>query len=601
VNPLRPSHAPLRRLTTATGRLGLPVLVFVLATALRCPEGASSDAGDHASVPGDPGDAGNGVATPSLELGAQGKDTLPRDSVADLPRDSVDARYVAPTGQTIRVSAGGNLQSALNRARPGDVVALAPGATYVGNFVLPAKRCGTPWITVRTDVPDASLPPEGRRMTPAQAAQLAKIATRNNVAALKTTNPTCGWRLMGLEITAQASFTELNYGIVWLGDGGWRDGDETQTAPDKVPADIVLDRVYLHGQATTNSTRCLALNSARSAVVSSWISDCHAKGFDSQAIAGWNGPGPYRIENNFLQGAGENVMFGGADPGIANLIPSDIIFRRNHVQKDPTWKGKWTVKNLFELKNARRVLIEANVFENNWSDAQSGMAIVIKSQSGNESGRLMWQGTTDVTFRYNHVRNSPRAFNLQAVGEGGSDRRVARVRAEHNLFEHIGTFNGTGQDGWMVLLTHDLRDIKIAHNTFVHNVKDFGTAFMLAYADGGTARNLTITDNILTSPAGYGIFYSERKVGIESLNAMAGNSWTFKRNVIAGIEPQFAAWHPPGNWYPPTVAAIGFIDPPTGEYRLSAKSDYKGRGERGKDPGADLARVRKETAGVVVR
>ena len=152
-----------------------------------------------------------------------------------------------------------------------------------------------------------------------------------------------------------------------------------------------------------------------------------------------------------------------------------------------------------------------------------------------------------------------------------------------------------------ILTEEGQRDVQTAHTTFVHTVQDHGIAFMLAYADGGTARKLTITDNILTSPAGYGIVYSEKKVGIESLNAMAGNSWTFKRNVIGGIEPQFAPWHPPGNWYPPTVAGIGFIDPPTGEYRLAPRSDYKGRGERGKDPGADLARLRKETAGVVVR
>ena len=588
---------------TIAGRRFIPIaLACLVTTMLGCPGAVHSEASTaDASASDAPSPHGDAAGVAAVTVVDQARDTLPRDSVADLPRASVDPRYVAPTGQSIRVGAGGNLQSALNRARPGDVVLLAPGATYVGNFTLPQKRCGTPWITVRTDVADSALPPEGQRITPAHAPRLAKIATRNQAPALKTINPTCGWRLMGLEVTVQPSFSELNYGMIWLGDGGWRDGGETQTSADKVPADIVLDRVYLHGQPSTGSMRCLALNSARTAVVNSWISDCHAKGFDSQAIAGWNGPGPYLIENNFLAGAAENVLFGGADPGIAGLVPSDITIRRNHFFKDPAWKGKWTVKNLFELKSARRTLVEANVFENNWSDAQSGMAIVIKSQTGNETGKLLWQGTADLTFRYNIVRNSPRAFNLQAVGEGGSDQHVARVRAEHNLFENIGTFNGTGQDGWLVLLTHDLRDIKIAHNTFVHNVKDFGIAFMLAYADGGTAKNITITDNILTSPAGYGIFYTEKRVGIESLRAWAGNTWKFQRNVIAGIEPQFAPWHPPGNWYPPSVAGIGFLDPPSGEYRLGPRSDYKGRGERGKDPGVDLARLRKETAGVVVR
>ena len=295
-------------------------------------------------------------------------------------------------------------------------------------------------------------------------------------------------------------------------------------------------------------------------------------------------------------------MFGGADPGISGLSPSDITIRRNHVYKDPAWKGRWTVKNLFELKNARRVLVEQNVFENNWADGQSGMAIVIKS-SQDACGTCTWQGTTDVTFRYNIVRNSPRGFNAQAVdcsGQACVDVHVRRVLVENNLFANIGSFNGTGSDGWLLLLTHDLRDVAIRHNTFAGNLPTSGTALVMDYGDK-QARHLTITDNVFTSPVGYGVFYSGTKVGIESLRAMAGDSWTFKRNVIGGVSPEFVAWHPPQNWYPPTVGRIAFVDPVGGDYRLSAKSDFKEHGEAGTDPGADLNGLRKLTEGVVVR
>ena len=44
-------------------------------------------------------------------------------------------------------------------------------------------------------------------------------------------------------------------------------------------------------------------------------------GFDSQAINGWTGPGPLLIENNYLEGAGENVIFGGADPSVDRTAP----------------------------------------------------------------------------------------------------------------------------------------------------------------------------------------------------------------------------------------------------------------------------------------
>jgi len=45
------------------------------------------------------------------------------------------------------------------------------------------------------------------------------------------------------------------------------------------------------------------------------------------------------------------------------------------------------VKNSFELKNARRVLAQCNLIENNWADAQAGIAIVFTPR--NSSGSLM--------------------------------------------------------------------------------------------------------------------------------------------------------------------------------------------------------------------
>jgi len=523
-------------------------------------------------------------------------DTTPRDSTAELPRSLVDVRPVPPTGQTIRVGANDNLQSALDRAKPGDVIRLASGATYVGNFTLPTKACGTAPIVVRTDVPDSDLPGEGERITPAASPRLAKIVTRNNGPAIRTTNPTCGWRLFGVEVTVTSDLAPgaIHYVLIALGDGGSVKGGQTQTTAARVPSRIILDRVYVHGQEATNLVRCIALNSARSAVVNSWISECHAKGFDSQAIEGWNGPGPYLIENNFLAGAGENVMFGGGDPSIVGLSPSDITIRGNHVWKDPTWKGKWTVKNLFELKNARRVLIENNVFENNWADAQQGMAIVIKSAQ-DACGTCTWEGTTDVTFRYNIVRNSPRGFNVQAVncvGQACVDVHVQRVRAENNLFENIGTFNGTGSDGFLTLLFNDLTDVALIHNTFIGNLPTTGVATVME-SSVGAARRLQIDENIFAGHADYAVVYSGVQVGTASLQAMAGSSWSYQRNVTGNVNPAYVSKFPPESWYP-TIAGIGFTSPT--DYRLSTTSQFKGRGSNGTDPGANIDELYRRTA-----
>jgi hypothetical protein len=407
------------------------------------------------------------------------------------------------------------------------------------------------------------------------------------------------YRLIGIEV--QPSEGTYLHSLMLFGI------NRERTLEDQ-PHHIIVDRCYIHGDPKKGSRRGVALNGRHLAVVDSYVSDFKGVGEDTQAILGWGGAGPFKISNNYLEGAGENIMFGGGDPIIKDLVPSDIEVRGNHMAKPLRWKKnepgfegtQWTVKNLFELKNARRVLVEDNVFENNWADAQSGMAIVIKS-SQDSCGTCTWQGTTDVTFRYNMVKNSPRGFNLQAVdctGQACVDVHVQRVRAENNLFYNIGTYNETGSDGFLMLLTHDLRDVAIRHNTFVGNIPNRGTPLVMDYGNG-KARHLTITDNVFTSGVGYGIFYSGMKVGSESMRAMAGNSWTFARNVIGGVDPQYVSLHPPGNWYAPTIAHIGFVDQEGHDFRLRAKSDFKQRGPGGTDPGADLNGLKKRLEGVV--
>jgi hypothetical protein len=80
----------------------------------------------------------------------------PRASPGAGAREYVETDAPPSTGRTIHVPAGGDLQQALDAARPGDVVALQAGATYVGHFVLPRKD-GDGWIVSRTDAADSRL------------------------------------------------------------------------------------------------------------------------------------------------------------------------------------------------------------------------------------------------------------------------------------------------------------------------------------------------------------------------------------------------------------------------------------------------------------
>ncbi len=110
--------------------------------------------------------------------------------------------------------------------------------------------------------------------------------------------------------------------IITLGDGS-----AAQSELAQVPQDIVVDQCYVHGDPVRGQKRGIALNSGRTSITNSYISDIKAVGQDTQAIGGWNGPGPYTIENNYLEAAGENFLLGGADPAIPGLVTEDVVFR----------------------------------------------------------------------------------------------------------------------------------------------------------------------------------------------------------------------------------------------------------------------------------
>ena len=229
----------------------------------------------------------------------------------------------------IVVPAGGDLQAAINAARAGDTILLVPGATYVGNFHLPVHG-GTTHVTIRSAASDAVLPPDGTRMTPAYAGYLPKIQSPNSAPALATRPGAAYWRLMFLEFP---STYRGYYDIITLGDGSG-----AMTAPSQIPYALILDRLYIHGDRIHGQKRGVALNSGSTTLVNSYISDIKAVEQDSQAAGGWTGPGPFHIENNYMEATGEVFLLGGADPSIPNLVPTNVLIRGNTFTRPLSWR-----------------------------------------------------------------------------------------------------------------------------------------------------------------------------------------------------------------------------------------------------------------------
>ena len=107
---------------------------------------------------------------------------------------SICASVRPRSAATINVPAGGDLQAALNAAQPGDVITLQPGATYVGNFVLPNKGALSAFITIRSRRPTARCLPRAfaSRLPPRPLLPKIRSAEQHRVAAERPRRRTTG-------------------------------------------------------------------------------------------------------------------------------------------------------------------------------------------------------------------------------------------------------------------------------------------------------------------------------------------------------------------------------------------------------------------------
>jgi hypothetical protein len=478
---------------------------------------------------------------------------------------------------THRVPAGGDLQGALNTAQPGDVVELEAGATYTGNFRLPVKD-GSEHIVIRTGGAGEQLPGPGVRIDRLHAPLLAKIRSGNTAPALATVARSHHWRVELVEFQAN---TNGKGDIITLGAGS------SQTDASQLPHDLVFDRVYVHGDPVAGQKRGIALNSGSTRIVNSYFEDFKAVGQDAQAIAGWNGSGPYLIENNHIEAAAENLLFGGADPSIWNLVPSDITIRRNVFTKPLSWRDeRWQIKNAFELKNARRVLVEGNVFENVWAKAQTGYAVLFTVR--NQDGRAPWSVVEDVTFRYNIIRHAGGGINVLGHDNNHPSQQTKGLLIAHNLLYDIDDDRWGGQGDFMQLGAMP-REIRVEHNTVFH------TGMVLRLYGGRTPTGgLEIEQFVFRNNAlrhnRYGVMGDATSSGQETIARFLPGG-VFEHNVLAGGP---VSRYPASNYFP-SVAEFEsqFVDPQNENFALVAGSRFVNASSSGAAIGADLGAMQR--------
>ena len=560
-------------------------------------------------------------------LHAQDKSPVPAsDGPATLPQIYIHTALAdtPASGQVWEAKSSSDLQDRINRAQCGDVIKLQAGVTFAGEFRLPVKSCDDQhWIILRTSASDSQLPPEGARLTPCYAGVASlpgrpafPCASASNVLAKIEGLPPFDshgqavdhYRFLGLEITHPNA--PQAPALLGLGVGSNH---------------IVVDRCWIHGNATDGTQRGMALNGSYLAVVDSTITDIHMVGTDTQGIAAWTGTGPLKIVDNFIEGGSSSIGFGG---GGSRVTPRDIEIRKNHLFKPLAWKigdpnflgVTFNCKVSLESKNSSRVLIEGNILENAWGGPQGGDGTAVWLGPKNQNNACPSCEVNDVTFRYNIIRHAGAGLYIfdAASDAGGVAQQASRYSIHDNLLQDIRwqyAGPGTGKGLLFRFLGNARflppRDISIQHNTGVGD----GGILQLLTGEEAPLANFVFQDNLVSNGQS-AISGCRNRLGGDVLENCA-RGYVFVNNVIVDSEGDFPKSNgsykkekdKKFNLYPKKWRDAGFAGGENGaDYRLctapsqpaaacSAASPYAAAATDSKDIGANVEKIYQLTQG----
>jgi hypothetical protein len=498
------------------------------------------------------------------------------------------------------------LQDVFQQAYLGDIIELAAGQTWVGNYEINRAPGGDGWLTVRTSAQDM-LPPPGVRVTPSHSPNLAKIRTPNFVVALyffDGPKAARNVRFTGIEIHPADTVNETNADLV-------RVGNITANTIEELPDGVEFDRCWLHGALAGETRNAIAANGRNIIVRDSYISEIKTSFVENHAFVVYNSPGPFVLYNNYIEASAIPILFGGAEPSIRTpMIPSNLDMRFNYITKPLKWYrrspyfgGKqYANKTMLEFKVGADSIIRWNVFENNFREErsdQAGVAVAFNIRLPHDKASA-WARTDNIQFLDNIVRRS-----LSAWGILGGDSNynytgiTQRITIRNNLFQDIGR-RWDFQDGQNYYPTFGRlvgggRDVVIENNTFhsserLEGDRGPGSALLFDGSDSPKTFNFTYRNNIV--PGGSYPFKGDSLgIGASTINAKTRGKVTLTRNVISGMAPAaFQGCRSESgdtrqclpNWFITNTEwdrnAVGWADADNGDFQVTAPQ-YKATAE----------------------
>jgi hypothetical protein len=397
---------------------------------------------------------------------------------AELQRLAVELTEPPPPPvDVIVVPAGESIQSVLDREPAGRQIHLIRGATYPGNLTIRKP------VTLRTAGMDEI---GAQRVTHAIAPQLAQLVPTNGAPLIDIMPGVVDVRLSRLACDPANINDVINVGHA----------DASQTRLEQQPRRIVLSQIYMQAGAVNGPKRGIGLHGQDVTISGCHIAGMKRAGQDTQAIAGWNGEGTYAIGDCYLEAAGETVMFGGADPTIPGVIPSDILLHGCTLTKDLTWRGSnITVKNIFELKAGRRVTLRDCELSNCWNAGQGGYAFMFTVQSqDNQNPNVIVE---DVLVEDSTIRNVGAGINILGKSQLGPSLQSRGFAFRQDWFQ---IEQSMGAQAWFLYMGREPREISFEHNTI-----ESSSTNALIKQEGAPVQAFTFRDNLVPRCGQYGM------------------------------------------------------------------------------------------------
>jgi hypothetical protein len=517
-------------------------------------------------------------------------------------------------------TANQTLRNAISAASGRTDIILRAGCDY-STISLPNKSGGD-YIVLKSN---GSLPPKGTRISEGDIANMPAITAFSTDAAMTTVAGAHHYRFIGILFKRSGHNDEIGT-LVEISDP-----NTSLTTLENQPHHFIFDRCIFSNVelGTTNPTtnvrmrRGLAINSGTTSVINSYFKEIKSEISDAQAIGCWAGVGPHAIVNNFLEAAGQGIMYGGAYMNILYASPSDITVRGNYFFKPLRWNLPQQevgikVKNIFELKHARNVILDGNVMQNSFARGQSGEAIVLTT--GDDSLSNPWTTVRNVQITNNRIDFVGRGVNIAGVDHNTSTLAASRFTISNNLWTRVGdipvhypnpdpapspTPSPTNTDGRFMMIRDMPEHFRAVHNTvFQTGTVVYGNAGPRLTTDSG----FRFDNNILRHNVnGFDGDDSAPSNGFDFLNTYAPG-WLMRRNVMffppekndnVGFYPDFGVnlnrYIVDAQGYPLFLSQ--FVNIAQGNYRLVAGSYGDNWATDGKDVGCDIDHLDSATSG----